>query len=490
MRYFYTITLILISMEVKELLKSKLYKASAVLGLSLLAFNSNAQTAVTVDASKDWVGGMVVYQNTPQQAYEFYSDWGLADVKTEKNTTANTLTLYPNYNTYNATDAYWSNGAMGNKIMQGLSLVIDDALVGQQFTFSGTVVSNTLAAGYEAHAFVKALDATFQPLNEVHVILDEPGNFTINYNAAQFAGAAHIQYGFWVKGLNANPTTMTQNGNMVVTSGAPETNPGGGDSILVTPDASEAWTGAMLVYDNTPEQAYLFYSDWGIADVKTELNTTDNQILLYPNYNVYNPTDAYWANGANGNKIMMGISYVLDDTLLGEDITYTGVVLENTLTDAYEVKAFVKTLDGAYGLINETVVPLDAAGNFTINYNSNNYPGGVHLQYGFSVKGINANPATMAQNGFMRIGQAAAAAPSFALKPVMVYPNPATNVLNISSENAIESLSVYNLLGQQIIETKPGQNTAQVNVSNLTSGIYIVNTTIAGKQTATRFVKQ
>ncbi len=371
-----------------------------------------------------------------------------------------------------------------------MSYILNDALVGQQFTFSGTVVSNTLVDGYTVYAFVKALDANYGLINETPFPLNEPGNFTINYNAAQYAGTAHIQYGFSVRGINANPAVMESNGKVVVSAGEPETNPGGGDSLIVNVDASATWMGGMLCFENNTNQDYLWYNDWGIDDIKTVRNTADNQVILYPNYNTYSATDAYWSNGANGNKILMGMSYVLDDELIGQDITFTGNVLSNTIADAYEVKAFVKTLDANYGLINETTTPLDATGVFAINYNSNTYPGAVHMQYGFSVRGINANPINMDQNGNVVIGAATAGIQDFTKGKVVMYPNPASNVLNINAENTIDTIEVYNLLGQMVLNAKPGQNQAAVNVSNLNSGVYIVNTNIAGKQTSARFVKQ
>ncbi|MES2486503.1 MAG: hypothetical protein V4581_11235, partial [Bacteroidota bacterium] len=69
-------------MEVKQLLKNKLYKASTVLGLSLLSFNSQAQTNVTVDANATWMGGMLCFENNVSQDYLWYNDWGIDDIKT------------------------------------------------------------------------------------------------------------------------------------------------------------------------------------------------------------------------------------------------------------------------------------------------------------------------------------------------------------------------------------------------------------------------
>jgi Secretion system C-terminal sorting domain len=478
-------------MKVKELLKNNLGKASVVLGLSLFSFNSvNSQTNVTVDASATWLGGMLVFENNATQDYLWYNDWGIDDIKTVRNTTDNTVELYPNYNVYNVDDAYWANGEMGNKIMQGMSYILDDALVGQQFTFSGTVVSNTLSEGYTAYAFVKAFDANWALLNETPFPLDEPGNFTINFNGTQYAGAAHIQYGFSVKGLNANPAYMEENGKMVITAGDPETNPGTGESVTIDLDASAAWVGGMLVFENNATQDYLWYNDWGIDDIKTVRNTNDNQVVLYPNYNAYNATDAYWANGDMGNKIMMGMSLVIDDTLLGENITFTGNVLSYTIADSYEVQAFVKTLDANWGIVNESFIPLTETGVFELNYNTADFPTAAHLQYGFSVRGLNANPAFMEEYGNVVIGAATASAPAFNKHSTTLYPNPVSNILNINSENTIDAVQIYNLIGQMVYSAQPVQNNTTVNVSGLTSGVYIVTTTIAGQQISERIIKQ
>lgn len=66
-----------------------------------------------------------------------------------------------------------------------------------------------------------------------------------------------------------------------------------------------------------------------------------------------------------------------------------------------------------------------------------------------------------------------------------MYPNPVSgNVLNItSSANAAMNVSIFDVLGKQVINTKVTNNT--VNVSSLNAGVYIVKITEDGK-TATR----
>lgn len=62
----------------------------------------------------------------------------------------------------------------------------------------------------------------------------------------------------------------------------------------------------------------------------------------------------------------------------------------------------------------------------------------------------------------------------FDLKNVVAYPNPVKDVLNLSSDNAITSVVIYNLLGQQVIVRSPNTNETSIDVSNLVSGTYLV----------------
>ena len=54
-----------------------------------------------------------------------------------------------------------------------------------------------------------------------------------------------------------------------------------------------------------------------------------------------------------------------------------------------------------------------------------------------------------------------------------VYPNPATNVLNIDGEHLISS-TIYDLNGRAVVNTDL-QQTQSIDISNLESGVYTVN---------------
>jgi hypothetical protein len=78
----------------------------------------------------------------------------------------------------------------------------------------------------------------------------------------------------------------------------------------------------------------------------------------------------------------------------------------------------------------------------------------------------------------------------FEASRVKLYPNPATNVLNIESVMTIEKVSVYNLLGQEVISQTPNTELVTLDVASLQVGVYVVKTSINGNTSSTRFIKE
>lgn len=78
----------------------------------------------------------------------------------------------------------------------------------------------------------------------------------------------------------------------------------------------------------------------------------------------------------------------------------------------------------------------------------------------------------------------------FEASRVKLYPNPASNVLNIESALSIEKVAVYNLLGQEVIAQNPNSSNFALDITNLQLGVYIVKTTIGGNVSSTKFIKE
>ena len=54
-----------------------------------------------------------------------------------------------------------------------------------------------------------------------------------------------------------------------------------------------------------------------------------------------------------------------------------------------------------------------------------------------------------------------------------LYPNPATDLVNISSDYTIESITVYNFAGQVVLTEAVNNTTFRVNTANFDAGIYL-----------------
>jgi len=63
---------------------------------------------------------------------------------------------------------------------------------------------------------------------------------------------------------------------------------------------------------------------------------------------------------------------------------------------------------------------------------------------------------------------------SIVLSSAKLFPNPAKNKLTIQSENHIQQVVIYSVLGEQMIQTKANSNALNIDLSELASGQYIV----------------
>jgi hypothetical protein len=80
--------------------------------------------------------------------------------------------------------------------------------------------------------------------------------------------------------------------------------------------------------------------------------------------------------------------------------------------------------------------------------------------------------------------------PSFPISKVNMYPNPASNQLIINAIGEIQKVSVYNILGQEIMSNYPKTNKVIVETSGFQKGVYIVKTTIEDKESTSKFIKE
>jgi len=79
---------------------------------------------------------------------------------------------------------------------------------------------------------------------------------------------------------------------------------------------------------------------------------------------------------------------------------------------------------------------------------------------------------------------------SFATTKVKLYPNPTSNILNIEAGANIQTIAVYNILGQEVMNREANDSTIRLDVSSLNAGVYVIKTMIDGNVSSTKFIKE
>lgn len=68
---------------------------------------------------------------------------------------------------------------------------------------------------------------------------------------------------------------------------------------------------------------------------------------------------------------------------------------------------------------------------------------------------------------------------------ISIYPNPANDILNITSNGVFDAYIVYDLLGKKLIES----NQNIISVESLSHGIYLLEAKQGNEKVLQRFVK-
>lgn len=133
----------------------------------------------------------------------------------------------------------------------------------------------------------------------------------------------------------------------------------------------------------------------------------------------------------------------------------------------------VGTTFGLFGLMGGDIAPTFEAGSSLLCQSINNsqqYPsdGGISVCTPLTV-GITENKIVKAE----------------------LFPNPATGILNVSSEIKLSSVEIYNVLGSLVYRLEINKDTAELNIAELPSDIYFVRLhDIKGNSVTKKIVKQ
>jgi hypothetical protein len=202
---------------------TKVLRRAVVAALVACSLSAGAARAVTFVPDTGLNNG---YMNVFDLSYNyiFGSGWGTADLCA--NYGGGNWTLSPN--TIGDPNPFWYSpsggpGSTGQKIMDAnLYAQFDGTYAGQSMTFSGNVVSNTLAASHFAFVFIRDFAPDFSSMVETKIPMPASGAFSIT-QAMINDPARHQQYGFQMVGPCVWYTDVAPYGNVVV--GAPQVTP-------------------------------------------------------------------------------------------------------------------------------------------------------------------------------------------------------------------------------------------------------------------------
>lgn len=79
---------------------------------------------------------------------------------------------------------------------------------------------------------------------------------------------------------------------------------------------------------------------------------------------------------------------------------------------------------------------------------------------------------------------------SFDEAKIAMYPNPVSSSLSISSLEKLDTILIYNVIGQEVMSLKMNTTNAVISVSNFQNGIYIVKAFSEGKVSTSKFIKE
>jgi hypothetical protein len=413
------------------------------------AFLGVAQNTVTVDANTEQLGYATVLNL--DGSFAFGQPWGVPELQTIVDPANNTLSLYPNFNTYgdNPADPFWvdQTSLLGAKFMVMETYVQSTELVGSPLTFEGTVQDNTL----QGNGYV-VFNVNNGPLQGQHQSVP-----------AGFGGA------FTTDGITEDLVLLVDEG----------IDPDPNDGCESVTNASELAGKIAVIKRGTCE--------FGFKALLAESAGAIGVVVI---------------NNVEGAPIVMGGGDFGDQVtipaLMISDVTGAAIIAEleagNTvnssmfLTD-YNAYAFIKVFNSDFSVLKDVYAPLIAGTDFSFTFDDIDDTD-AFVQYGFGVAGINANPADEASLGSVVVTSNSLAVSDFSTIDVSLFPNPTTHNLNIQSDKQITALIIYNTLGQVVMNASPKKTNFSIETSNLNTGVYFVSLETDTASKTMKFIKR
>lgn len=353
----------------------------------------------------------------------------------------------------------------------GTSIIIDQNIAGRVYTFSGGFMGSSLKMSNNHGAEATEIYPTFS--SNWHDVKTVPGNNNkVWASFSSFGENAEIfEIDFTDLGnIQANPISLPSSSGVVIglLFGADANNAvaAKGSRVHKTTNGGTSWTEISTGLET-------LNADSDIIFKLTDNPLNANQMSIASNKGIYTTTDG----GANWTRI---------------NNTYAHNVKHSTVNNGHIMVATHDSDTSQFGLryskdsgatwtsiSNEEMMHLSSTnvlGSTDFNFYGN------FVDIYVTTSGLGVIKYTLDLNT-MSVGDPELIAGS----TVSIYPNPATDVVNIASKENIASVEIIGLSGQKLMTS----NEKQINVSHLNKGIYIVKiTTVDGKTETKKLIKK
>ena len=78
---------------------------------------------------------------------------------------------------------------------------------------------------------------------------------------------------------------------------------------------------------------------------------------------------------------------------------------------------------------------------------------------------------------------------AFGRETFSIYPNPVHDILTIDTEDIVNSVYVYNMFGQIVLQFAPRDNHSVIDLAELPAGVYVVNVSAASFKKSLKIIK-
>ena len=235
----------------------------------------------------------------------------------------------------------------------------------------------------------------------------------------------------------------------------------------------ESWTNCQTFYDNDGDGQYWFYTSLdGSDNLSANSYSWNNAILTPDNWVIMGPIDLTNVSDALLEWEVQGIdpSYCNENysIYVGPSNDYNDLINNSSVS-------YTETLQGggdSCGAWADRSLDISAATGDLVYIGMRHHD--VSDEYLLSIDNVSVTSSTMSNE-------------DFTLENINYTFNLESKMLNVNSQEILSNIEIYNVLGQQVLIENLNKSSINLDLSNLSSGVYIVN--VEGNNSKTKTFK-